>query len=297
MTKVSQMFRASRGLRRRPRVERNIYSASNTGVRASDVRPQPSAPSLRRITGSVDRSITGMRLPAIPPNEVDTTVPQTTKRPLTVDSKGSRPPAALPTDAFSLPEVTPPEVQELDTINPSSSSDVPLPIPITREDSDSDNSDDDKEYIPKHRFTMVRMNSAHHRKERNDEVEQTSHSDINERNDQPQQYANVADLKDITSHSDNSEENDQPQQYINVADLKDELNAILPYQDETYENKAFTEDNQEREGITNDSLRKDETLPEYASVVKEKKQSSKTDNLEDSTIALPLGENEKPSEI
>ena len=296
MTKVSQMFRASRGLRRRPRVERNIYSASNTGVRASDVRPQPSAPSLRRITGSVDRSITGMRLPAIPPSEVDTTVPQTTQRPLRVDSKDSRPPAVLPTDASSPSEVTPPEVQ-LDTINPSSSSDVPLPTPITREDSDSDNSDDDKEYIPNHRFTMVRVNSAHHRKERNDKVEQASHSDINERNDQPQQYANVADLKDITSHSDNNEENDQPQQYINVADLKDELNAILPHQVETYENKAFTEDNHEGEGITNDSLREDETLPEYASVVKEKRHSSKTENLEDSTVALPLDENEKPSEI
>ena len=293
MTKVSQMFRASRGLRRRPRVERNIYSASNTGVRASAVRPQPSAPSLRRITGSVDRSITGMRLPAIPPSEVDTTVQQTTQRPLRVDSKGSRPPAALPTDASS-----PPEIQDLNTINPSSSSDVPLPTPITRDNSDSDNSDDDKEYIPNHRFTMVRVNSAHHRNQRNEEVEQTSHSDFNEGNDQPQQYVNAADLKDITSHIDNNQENNQPKQYINVADLKGELNAILPpHQDETYENKAFTEDNHEGEGITNDSLREDETLPEYASVVKEKRQSFKTDNLEDSTMALPLDENEKPSEI
>ena len=293
MTKVSQMFRASRGLRRRPRVERNIYSASNTGVRASAVRPQPSAPSLRRITGSVDRSITGMRLPAIPPSEVDTTVQQTTQRPLRVDSKGSRPPAALPTDASS-----PPEVQDLNTINPSSSSDVPLPTPITRDNSDSDNSDDDKEYIPNHRFTMVRVNSAHHRNQRNEEVEQTSHSDFNEGNDQPQQYVNAADLKDITSHIDNNQENNQPKQYINVADLKGELNAILPpHQDETYENKAFTEDNHEGEGITNDSLREDETLPEYANVVKEKRHSSKTENLEDSTVALPLDENEKPSEI
>ena len=223
MTKISQMFRASRGLRRRPRVERNIYSASHTGVRASDVRPQPSAPSLRRITG--DRSITGMRLPAIPPSEVDTTVRQTTTRPFRVDSKGSRPPAALPTDASSPPEVSPMEVPELDTINPSWS-DVQLPTPIAREDSDSDNSDDDKEYIPNHRFTMVRVNSAHHRNERNKEVEQTSNSDSNEGTDQPQQYVNAADLKDITSHSDNNEENDQPQQYVNAADLKD-INIVI----------------------------------------------------------------------
>ena len=80
-SKLNEYLRVSRGLRHRPSVERNIYSAPHTGMSAAELEfddlPPPSypAPSLQDALRTVDRSITAMRLPAVPPRRVGLVAP------------------------------------------------------------------------------------------------------------------------------------------------------------------------------------------------------------------------------
>ena len=155
VSKIKNPFKASSALRHRPVVERNIYSATHSGVRASDVRPQPSAPTLRMLV-SVGRSITSMRLPAIPPSDVDSEVlGVSSHRRESKETKRDRSPAPPPRDVSPQ---TPKTETNLDWTY-SYTKDPGLQTPVIcnpdGEKSDSDDSYDDKEYIPQHRFIMV----------------------------------------------------------------------------------------------------------------------------------------------
>ena len=186
MTKLTKFFRTSRGLRHRPSVERNVYSPSHSGLRASEVRPEPALNRLRHALGSVGRSITSMRLPAIPPSEVNN-VTQMAR----VNSLGSRPPAPLPHEASSRSQET-----EL-TRTESRVHDVPLPIRVVNnpESEDSD-SDDDKEYIPKHRFSMVRRAKEQSTNIDLDKVEESNQAETNEEDTEKMEYIVVDVIKE-----------------------------------------------------------------------------------------------------
>ena len=139
---MNEYIRVSRALRHRPSVERNIYSVPHTGMSAAELEfddlPPPSypAPSLQDALRTVDRSITTMRLPAIPPRRVGRVIPDCATS--TQDNNGD-----LSTQSPKLDR----------TMN--AVHDIELPIAITsypssvESDSDSDTSESGDESMLK----------------------------------------------------------------------------------------------------------------------------------------------------
>lgn len=231
MSKINEIFRASRGLRRRPQVERNIYSAAHTGVRPSTVEPEST---WRQRLRTASRSIVGMRLPAIPPNQAENAVPSA---PITeesaptegternsVNSLPPAPPLPLPR---SVPSPTAETKSELNRTE-SHANDVVLPMAVVRnstEESESDDdSDDDKEYIPKHRFSMVHANRVKAQKELNEAASDKCEANQADKTDNEQlQYVAVDVLKDEPVTGANSDK-DPENKNVEVDASVDETN-------------------------------------------------------------------------
>ncbi len=190
-----KVFGVSRHLRRRPRVERNVYSTHLAGLPAIDMSPpnfqapavpgseptpvapppgggavHPSSPRLStaehvsRVASlrNAERSITGMRLPAPPPPPVTEYVELGTS----ALARRSRkivfpPPEAGASDAASDAGTGAMAVEAAAAAGAAAAGAgtpplVRLPLPVTSPDSGSEDSDDDdKEYIPEHRFNML----------------------------------------------------------------------------------------------------------------------------------------------
>ena len=200
---MNEYIRVSRGLRHRPSVERNIYSAPHTGMSAAELEfddlPPPSypAPSLQDALRTVDRSITGMRLPAIPPRRIGNLIP------------GHAPNALDNSEPFPTQSQSPKLNKTMNNVH-----EVELPIAITsypssvESDSDSDTSESGDENMLKQMLNMNRDDDQYGQPKNVIDIEKSSHPIKTNETSQQLQYVAVVTAEEGSDEAGNKDEED-----------------------------------------------------------------------------------------